>query len=162
MIAIRPAQPRDREAWVRLRSELWPERPIAELAAEAAAFVGTGTPYRLGGRSIPFAVFVAEDGPVDLRGFIEVSVRPFAEGCESGPVGYLEGWYVSPGARRSGVGGRLVREAERWAIEQGCTEMASDALAGNTVSESSHRALGYEVVERDVHFRRSLTPDPRP
>ena len=44
-----------------------------------------------------YAVFVSE-GPYGLDGFLEVSIRPQAEKCHSGRVGYIEGWYVAPEA----------------------------------------------------------------
>ena len=93
------------------------------------------------------------EGPV---GFAEVDLRPSADGCRSSPVGYLEGWYVRPGFRRRGVGKALVRAAEEWAREQGCSEMASDTEVGNKTSQDAYRALGYEEVNRLVHFRRDL------
>ena len=34
--------------------------------------------------------------------------------------------------------------------------MGSDALVGNTVSLRAHTALGFEVVDRCVHFRKPL------
>jgi aminoglycoside 6'-N-acetyltransferase I len=58
--------------------------------------------------------------------------------------------------RRTGIGAQLVRTAEEWARAQGCTEMASDTWLDNTLSQQAHAALGYEEVERLVHFRKSL------
>ncbi len=100
-------------------------------------------------------VFVAEtdDG---LIGFAEVSLRTYAEGCNSSPVGYLEGWYVAPEYRQSGVGRKLVEAAENWARAKGCLEMASDTELHNTLSQQAHSRLGYTEVERIVCFRKNL------
>ena len=46
--------------------------------------------------------------------------------------------------------------AEEWARGHGCLEMASDALIDNDPSLKAHEALGFEVVDRCVHFRKSL------
>ena len=51
---------------------------------------------------------------------------------------------------------KLLEAAEEWARRQGCVEMASDALLDNHLSQQVHQALGYEVVERSVHFRKAL------
>lgn len=72
------------------------------------------------------------------------------------PVAYLEGWYVDPDVRRSGLGRRLLHAAERWAGANGFTEMASDAELHNAVSLRAHRALGFDEVERQVCFRKPL------
>jgi uncharacterized protein (TIGR02246 family) len=48
-------------------------------------------------------VLLAEDA-AGILGFAEVSIRPYAEGCSTDRVGYLEGWFVRPEARRRGVG----------------------------------------------------------
>lgn len=91
-----------------------------------------------------------------LVGFVEVSLRDYAEGCESSPVGYLEGWYVVPEHRKTGIGRRLVQAAEDWARAKGCSEMASDSELSNTQGQQAHARLGYQEVERMVCFRKSL------
>ena len=89
-------------------------------------------------------------------GFIEVSVRPYAEECYSGSVGYIEGWYVVPDLRRSGIGRQLVEAGEAWARAQGCREMASDAALDNAGSTTAHEALGYLSVAEIRCFRKEL------
>ena len=46
--------------------------------------------------------------------------------------------------------------AEDWARSQDCAEMGSDALIENQGSQGAHKALGFEIVDRCVHFRKAL------
>ena len=90
-------------------------------------------------------------------GLVEVALRSdYVNGTNSSPVGFLEGIYVVPQARRQGVARMLVAEAERWAASVGCSEFASDALIDNTRSHAMHVALGFEETERVVFFRKAL------
>jgi aminoglycoside 6'-N-acetyltransferase I len=100
--------------------------------------------------------FVVEKTGSGLCGFIEVSFRDYAEGCQSSPVAYIEGWYVDENSRRRTLGTRLVQAAEAWARSQGLQEMASDTQIENAVSIQAHKVLGYEEVERIVCFRKAL------
>ena len=102
------------------------------------------------------AVFVTSDPKRGLTGFVEVSLRLMAEGCRGSPVGYIEGWFVAPEARRQGIGRALLERAEAWAVTQGCREMASDAEMENEVGRSAHRGVGYDEVERLAHYRKDL------
>lgn len=88
--------------------------------------------------------------------FLEASIRPYADGCDTRNVGYIEGWYVDADMRRQGLGAELVSAAEAWAIEQGCREMASDCLLDNEISFRAHLALGYQETERLIHFKKRL------
>jgi len=84
-------------------------------------------------------------------------LRSHADGCNpSRPVGYVEGWYVAESHRNRGIGRKLVAAAEDWARSQGCVEIASDTWIENEVSQRAHKALGYEVVDRCVHYRKTL------
>lgn len=105
---------------------------------------------------IKMATFVAERPAGGLGGFLEASLRPYANGCDTKPVGYIEGWYVDEDLRRQGVGGELVQAAEAWAMAQGCTEMGSDCLIDNEVSAHAHQALGYQEAERVICFSKKL------
>ena len=101
-------------------------------------------------------MFVAERDGGGLCGLIEVGVRDVAEGASSSPVAYIEGWYVDPDVRRTGVGRALVARAEEWARERGCTEMGSDTELDITLSQRAHEALGYAESERLVVFLKRL------
>jgi aminoglycoside 6'-N-acetyltransferase I len=98
--------------------------------------------------------FVVESPGGGLYGFIEVSLRNYAEGCTTSPVAYIEGWYVDEASRRRTLGSRLAAEA--WTRSHGLKEIASDTPLDNTVSIHAHTALGYEEVERLVCFRKAL------
>jgi aminoglycoside 6'-N-acetyltransferase I len=102
------------------------------------------------------AVLLAEDADGRTVGFVELSVRPYAEGCYSGRVAYLEGWYVEPGTRRLGIGAALVAATEQWGRERGCTELGSDTELRNANSAAAHAALGFDEVERIICFRKPL------
>lgn len=145
---MRPAEPRDADAWLSMRRLLWPEGE-QDHAPEIEAYFAGPTPR--------WSCLVAVDDAERVVGFVEVGLRGYAEGCSTSPVGYLEGIFVQDAHRRSGVARELVRAAEAWARGCGCTEMASDRLLENEVSGRFHEALGYEEVERIVCFRRSLT-----
>jgi aminoglycoside 6'-N-acetyltransferase I len=139
---IREYRPADRQAYQQLREKLWPDCSDADNDSWFARDDAT--------------TFVAERPDGSLCGFVEVGSRPYAEGCESSPVGYIEGWWVDADVRKRGVGRALIEAAEQWARSKGYTEMGSDALIDNSVSHESHRALGYSEVERLVMFRKSL------
>jgi aminoglycoside 6'-N-acetyltransferase I len=101
-------------------------------------------------------VLVAESPDGTLLGFADLSLRPYAEGCTTSPVGFLEGWYVIPSARKRGVGRALVAAAEQWARSKGCREFASDTQLENTLSAAAHRAIGFEDAGALRCFRKQL------
>ena len=149
MYSIRPATQLDAAAWLRLRHALWPESSESELRAEIDEFFA-------GWALEPIAVLLAEDDAGVAVGMAELSIRSIVEGCSSGRVAYLEGWYVVPEARRRGVGRALVAAAEAWGRAQGCTEFGSDTQLDNLDSVAAHRALGFTEVEQIRCFRKVL------
>jgi aminoglycoside 6'-N-acetyltransferase I len=149
---VRSATKADAEAWLAMRAALWPDAKEDELRLEVGRyFVAHGEPL------LPHRVFVADDHG-KIVGMLELSLRPYADGCDSSPVPFVEAWYVVPDMRRNGVGGTLMKAAEQWALDNGYTEMASDALLENTESEHAHMAVGFEVIESAIRFRKALRP----
>ena len=145
---IRPLELRDRQAWAAMRAALWPDEDPDRLAHE--------TLMHFSGAQLAEIVFIAEDIDGAVAGFLELSLRPYAEGCKSSPTPCIEAWLVAPHARHKGVGRALVEAAERWAIIRNFTEIASDTSLANVHSQEAHAALGYEEVERLVAFRKTL------
>ena len=145
-VEIAPLADADLDEWLRLRIALWPEAQRDELARERDLYTsGAGS----------HAAFVARRPGGALGGFVEVSLREYAEGCDTSPVGFIEGWYVDVDLRGRGVGRALVGAGEAWALAKGCTEMGSDTEAENVGSQRAHAALGYDA-RKMVSFWRKL------
>jgi aminoglycoside 6'-N-acetyltransferase I len=143
----RPVTRADADAWLELRCALWPEDSDAHRQAIERFFSGD--------RREPAEVLLAFEGDAPV-GLAELSIHNIVDGCRTGNVGYLEGWYVVPAARRRGVGRALIAAAESWARAQGCTEFGSDAAIDNSVSIAAHHALGFEETSRGCLFRKDL------
>lgn len=139
-IAIKPATPDDAPHWLAMRQALGPDWVTPHAERMIAEYFESGTIDHL-----PHTVLIAWRGD-DRVGMAEVSLRQFAEGCESSPVGYLEGWFVHENRRGMGVGKALVDAAKHWSRSQGCKEFASDAEMDNLASQAAHEALGFEPV----------------
>jgi len=107
------------------------------------------------GPLLPSAVLVCERPTGGLAGFLELSVRNYAEGCV-GAVPYVESWYVDPDVRGLGIGKRLMGAAEGWARAAEYDELASDATLDNVASQRAHGAVGFNEVERSVHFHKRV------
>lgn len=153
-VQIRPAQPSDLDQLARLCEALWPKSSAEEHAQELRLLLGGKAALVL---TMPLTIFVAKVSDGTLVGFLEVDLRSHADGCNpSQPVGYIEGWYVAEDYRHRGVGKKLLAKAEDWARSQRCIEMASDAIIDNELSQRAHEALGYQVVDRCVHYRKKL------
>lgn len=143
MYIVRAVLPTDLPHWLAMRRALWPDA-AANVGEEISTYVTDGC---IGG--VPHGVFLAErlESP-HLVGFIEVSVHAAAPGHASGPVGYVEGWYVEASVRRAGVGRRLLHAGEAWCRQRGCTAIASDTTTRYvSLSVPSHLACGFRIVE---------------
>jgi aminoglycoside 6'-N-acetyltransferase I len=151
-LLLRAAVPQDCRELALLRHRLWPDGTVDDHVRELTLLLAGEAPG-----SLPVTVLVAQEPEGRIVGFVEVGLRSHADGCDpSHPVGYLEGWYVDPDWRRRKVGARLVAEAEAWARNQGCTEMASDTWLDNLEAQRAHEGLGFEVVDRCINYRKLL------
>ena len=144
---IRPLAESDLSEWLRLRQLLWDQTSESDHKGEMVEIIENSDSQ---------FVAVADMGDGRLAGFLEASIRPHAEDCDTENVGYLEGWFVDAPYRRLGIGRRMVAAAEQWARTKGCREMASDAEINNAASQHAHSNLGYTETSRLVHLRKEL------
>ena len=145
---IRPAQQTDQESWARMRDALWPSAPGRHAEEIDRYFAGK--------LREPIDVLIAFDDPGNALGFVELSIRAYAEGCVTDHVAFVEGWFVEPDARGKGVGAALIGAAEAWALSQGCTELGSNAEVDNLTSAAAHLALGFTEAGVVRCFKKSL------
>ncbi len=143
---VRPLTFDDEAQWWAMRARLWPDLSPDELHENVYSFLRAGDQV----------AFVWDDGSGRLGGFVEASLRRYAEGCVTSPVGFLEAWWVAPEHRMRGIGRALAGAAEAWAAENGCVEMGSDAVLGNDLARAAHAALGFIEEERLVTFAKRL------
>jgi aminoglycoside 6'-N-acetyltransferase I len=125
-----------------MRTALWP----GQTESDMVAWLARGDA----------AVIVAEREAGRLCGFAEVGERAFADGCETSPVAYVEGWYVDAELRRQLVGTQLIRAVEQWARLRGYRELASDTELQNVASQRAHERLGFSESERLVLYRKPV------
>ena len=143
---IRLVTPADQAEWLRMRHDLWPEVEPEDLLHEMERI--------LADPQTPAFVMERPDGR--LGGFIETGTRKYADGCETSPVGYIEGWFVDEDSRGRGIGHGLVLAAENWARSRELREMASDTWVDHVESHAAHTALGYREIERTIRFAKKL------
>jgi aminoglycoside 6'-N-acetyltransferase I len=145
-LLIRRVAPGDRSEWLRMRTLLFHPADPGGLADELDSMM----------KDPMTPVYVAERQDGGLCGLLEAGTRPYADGCDTSPVGYIEGWFVDEDVRATGVGRALVAAAEAWAREQGMHEMASDTAISNEAGLKAHLALGYREIERVIHLAKEL------
>ncbi|QXT38147.1 aminoglycoside 6'-N-acetyltransferase [Gymnodinialimonas ceratoperidinii] len=146
-MTIRIATEADIADWVELRVLLWPGDTLDVHRAEVTDMLQ---------RSDAVA-FLSVDETAGLQGFAEAALRrDHVNGCETSPVGYLEGLFVRSDLRGAGIGMALTDRVRDWAVGQGCSELASDVDLDNRVSQSFHEAAGFEETERVVYYRLRL------
>jgi aminoglycoside 6'-N-acetyltransferase I len=145
---VRALEAGDWQEWRRMRHVLWPDQAAAEDEVEMRAWL----------ERCDTAVFVCVRESGGLCGFAEVGTRPYADGCRTSPVAFLEGWYVDQEFRGRGIGRALVEAVQAWARDRGLQELASDALLDNETSQRAHERLGFIEVERAVRYRKTVVP----
>lgn len=102
------------------------------------------------------ACYLVKDGDAFIA-FIHIGMRSdYVEGATECPVVYIEAMYVKPAFQKSGVGRMLVKQAETWSRQKGCTQIASDTEIDNAAAVSFHGKVGFEEVNRVVCFIKNL------
>ena len=145
-MTIRQAKTADLQHVGRLALLLWPDADPEELSAELASLLDR-----------PDAAVLLCEADGTSVGFAQCQLRrDYVEGCETSPVGYLEGVFVEEAYRRQGVASALVAACQDWARTQGCREFASDCELDNTDSLHFHLGIGFEEANRIICFTKRL------
>lgn len=148
MPRIEPCQSAQQTGWLELRQALWPDSSRQEHLDEITDLLGDPQRY------INLLAYTADGHPVGLA---EASLRrDYVNGTEHSPVVFLEGLYVVAEQRRQGIAEQLIEAVAQWGRDQGCGEMASDTGLKNLLSQTVHKALGFEETERVVYFKKTL------
>ncbi len=132
--------------WLDLALQLWPDCALADLteviqSPRQAGFLGR-----------------TENG--QAIALMNLSLRyDYVPDATQSPVAYVEGIYVKAEYRKQGVGTALLQYAEQWALEQGCIQLALDALLDNPASHEFYAKIGFREVERVVFFIKSVVAD---
>lgn len=125
---------------------VWPEHEETELQRIIMEYITAESS----------AVFAEQQGE-EFVGIALCCLRhDYVEGCETSPVGYLEGVAVKETCRKQSVAKRLVAQCEQWAREKGCSEFASDCELCNTSSLCFHLSIGFEEQNRIICFKKKL------
>jgi aminoglycoside 6'-N-acetyltransferase I len=137
----------DFNEWLDLALELWPDYSAAEMQKILTTIL----------QSPKEAGFLVKDADERAIAFMNLSLRhDYVPDATQSPVAYVEGIYVKEEYRKQGVGTELIRYAEQWALEQGCIELALDALLENTAGHEFYAKIGFREVERVVFFIKSV------
>lgn len=129
-----------------MRCKLWPDTTEQEHQREMQIFSARAN----------YLVWIAESEEGDIAGFLEAQTCNRADGCLSDSILFIEGWWVEENFRRRGVGHALMRTAEAWAREHGCQELASDTWLDNEESHAAHLSFGFEEVDRNITYMKTL------
>src|SRR5262245_51834998 len=102
IFTIRGMTASDSDAWIDMRTRLWPGDSPFELAHGIEAILAGHDAWG----------FIAETIEGKPAAFAELSIRKYANGCQSTPVPFLEAIFVRPEFRRRGAGARLIAHIE--------------------------------------------------
>lgn len=143
-IPIRVAQLEDARAIADLTRQLGYEVPISTLSERLARLLRRGDQSFL----------VAElDG--DVVGWVHVAM---AEYVDAGLYAQIAGLVVDKRHRNTGIGRRLMAEAEEWARRQGCAVVRLWSSAMRTEAHRFYQRLGYANIKTQYAFVKSIDP----
>jgi GNAT superfamily N-acetyltransferase len=102
----------------------------------------------------PLHVVIVAEGDRGLLGWVLGERRLM---LETGPRVELAGLVVDATARRTGIGRRLVREVERWALAQGCDTVFVRSNVARDESHPFYERLGYERMKTQHTYRKLVS-----
>jgi aminoglycoside 6'-N-acetyltransferase I len=146
MEAIRKANPKDIDQLIEMAVDLWPDYDREDLTNTFIELIA----------SEKNNVLVYEHKS-DFFGFIYLGIRTdYVEGSDFTPTGYVEGIYVKPAYRKTGIAARLLKAGEDWLKQSGCKQIGSDIYIDNNVSYDFHLHSGFKEAGRLITFIKNL------
>jgi aminoglycoside 6'-N-acetyltransferase I len=143
---IREVEQKDFPEWHRLRCSLYPECTKEQLHSELESIYFRRTVVG----ELDYSVWVAEQSPEKLVGFVEMSIRNNVEEYESDRVGYVESLFVDENFRRNGVARDLVKNGLEWIFQNNCTEVIVDTDKSYVGACAFYLNLGFvEILQRE-------------
>lgn len=143
---VKQAKERDVLILAKLAIQMWGNHTLNELRLDFAEIVNN--------KDAVCFIKYAENEPI---GFAQCQLRyDYVEGTQTSPVGYLEGLFIQEEFRRNGFAKELLKECEKWAQENGCSEFASDCELDNINSLQFHLAMDFGEVNRVICFRKDI------
>ena len=140
----------DLDAWKRLRRlPEFGDAHVLELLEEIEQQDGVILIAEVDGDPVGFAAGIVEE--TDSAAALE---------CYPIKCGNLLELFVGEGARRLGIGNRLLKRLEEHFRERGCTYMRTEVFAPNATARSFYYDIGF--VERDVYLMKPMVGKPRP
>lgn len=144
---IAEVKQKDFADWVMLGKEFWPRHSEADIKKDFKRMLGSKKEQS----------FLCRNERGYAIGFINLAIRTdYVEGSKTSPVGYLEGIYVKKAYRNQGVAKMLFGAAQKWFVKKKVSEIGSDAMASNKVSQKFHKSLGFKKGETLVHFIKKI------
>ena len=141
-IAVRPARVSDASEIARLTTELGYESEAPAVAPRLSRLLSR--------RDQQLMVAECEGHVV---GWVHTLVAEFVE---VDPFVVIGGLVVDRNYRRKGVGRALMRHAETWAAQHGCSVVRLWSSSGRTAAHQFYRALGYTNIKTQYSFVKSL------
>ncbi len=139
------ARQEDIPGWLALRQQLWPDMDEIHLP-EMQAILAAETA----------AAFLMLDGDGRPVGFIGGAL--YLDGPKN--YGYVEGWFVEPAHRNTGLGGQLLGALEEWILHHSIDLVLSDTIPEEyPLSTRAHHRHGYETLKELTVFIKKIRPE---
>ena len=137
----------DFEALFKMSRKLWKDFEESELKSLLKETVDQGK----------YKILMAKLADGQNVGFSMFSIRTdYVEGAKKSPTGYLEGIYVMPEHRKSGVAKEFLQIGEKWCKQKGCIQIGSDTWLNDRESRAFHKKMGFWEEEEIVHFLKNI------
>lgn len=143
---IKKASQQDLEELLIMATNLWPDYSPQELRATLAEILSQ---YKF-----LILLYVIADKSV---AFIYLGIRvDYVEGSDHSPTGYVEGIYVKPDYRKTGIAQKMLEVGEQWVKQKGCKQIGSDIFLDNQLSYAFHLHSGFREAARLIAFIKDL------